>query len=432
VLVRRWIIVPIRDLQEATREFGRGNLGFRLAARSPDELGALGQAMNGMAEGLARAQADLQVSEAKYRSLFRNLRDATLICDAQGVVLECHDGDTNLLGEMTQVCVGRSLLDIGPQGHAETPDWSALIGQVLTQSAQVRLSDLRLRRGANGEKTAIVDLVAYPVEFGPVRCVAVVLRDVTERRQLERQTRHAEAMEATVTFARGVAHDFNSLLTSAIGSLSALKPEIGNGLLAERIRRALRACGQAAGLSKALLGFAGGDRGNPEVLCLRETVELILESLDEAFFEGVRLRTDLSKSVSVNIDRDQLTQIVLNLIRNAREAMPDGGELSVKVGAGRPPTSPDADGRPTHAILVVADTGCGLSANVKERLFEPFFTTKGRAARRSRGLGLAVVYAAVKNADGFIQAEGEPGVGATFGVYLPLAERNETAGPDGR
>jgi len=221
-------------------------------------------------------------------------------------VLECHDGDTHLLGEMEQICVGRSLLDIGPQGHAEAPDWPALIGQVLTRATQVRVSDVRLRCGANGEKTAIVDLIAYPVEFGHARCVAVVLRDVTERRQLERQTRRAEAMEATVTLARGVAHDFNSLLTSAIGSLSSLKSEMGDGKLADRVRRALRACGQAAGLSRALLGFAAGDRGNPEVLCLRETVELILQSLDEAFFEGIRVRSNLSESVFVNIDRDQL------------------------------------------------------------------------------------------------------------------------------
>jgi PAS domain S-box-containing protein len=422
VLVRRWIFVPIRALHGATRQFARGDLGFRLSLRSNDELGALGEAMNGMAEGLARAQTDLQVSEAKYRSLFRNLRDAALICDARGVVLECHDGETNLLGEIEQIVVGRSLLDARAQGRSELPDWSALIGRVLTTATQVRVSDLRLRCGADGAKTAIVDLIAYPVEFGSTRCVAVVLRDVTERRQLERQTRRAEAMEATVTFARGVAHDFNSLLTSAIGSLSSLKSEIGNGRLADRVRRALRACGQAAGLSRALLGFAGGDRGNPERISLRETVEVILQSLDEAFLEGVRVRTDLGESVFVTIDRDQLTQIVLNLIRNAREAMPDGGELSVAVRPERPESSSDASDPPTHAVLTVADTGCGLTAEVKERLFEPFFTTKGRGAGRSRGLGLAVVYAAVKNAGGFIQVDGEPGAGTTFRVYLPLAE----------
>lgn len=429
-LAHRWIIVPIRNLQEATQQFARGNLSVRLSPQSNDELGALGRAMNSMAEGLAQARAEMQVSEAKYRSLFRNLRDATVICDAQGRVIECHDGDTHLLGPTAQNGSGRSLLDVWPQRQWEAMDWPALVGRVLTQGERVRMSDLRFRQGGDPEKTAIVDLIAYPVEFGHERHVAVVLRDVTERRRLENRARRSEAMEATVTLARGVAHDFNSLLTSAIGSLSLLGSEVGEGKLADPVRRALRACGQAAGLSRALLSFAGGDRGNPEVLCLRETTELILRSMDESFFEGIQLHTDLSESILVSIDRDQFTQIVLNLIRNAREAMPDGGDLTIAVKAGRPRPATDPHEPPTHAVLTVADTGSGITEEVKERLFEPFFTTKSSGTRSRRGMGLAVVYAAVKNAHGLIQVEGEPGVGTTFRVCLPLAESAEGATPD--
>jgi signal transduction histidine kinase len=431
-LVRRWIIAPVRRLSEATREFSGGNLDFRLRSQSQDELGALGRAMDQMAAGLADAQAEIRVSEEKHRSLFRNLRDATLVCDARGQVVECHDGDTNLLDKLAPDCSGRALREFWRRWQSELPDWSTLLERVLTRETQVRLSDLKMQLDGAGEETAIIDLIAYRVEFGHTPHVAIALRDVTERRKLEHQTRRAEAMEATVTFARGVAHDFNSLLTSAIGSLSQLSSEISDGRLASQLRRALRACGQAVGLSRALQGFAGGDRGNPEVLCLRETVELILDSLDEKFFAGIQVHTDLNESVRAEIDRDQFTQIVLNLIRNAREAMPDGGELHIKVAAARRSSSADSENRRSHALLTVSDAGCGITPEVRERLFEPFFTTKSPGSRRSRGLGLAVVYAAVNNANGLIEVEGDPGAGTTFRVYLPLWEQPSPGRPPPR
>jgi signal transduction histidine kinase len=296
---------------------------------------------------------------------------------------------------------------------------------VLTRDEQVRVADLPLACGGTTDQGAIVDLIAYPIEFAEERYVAIVLRDVTERRRLERQTRLTEAMEATVTLARGVAHDFNSLLTSAIGSLSTVTSEAGNGRAADRVRRALRACDQAVGLSRALLSFAGGDRGNPEVLRLRETVELILESMEEAFFENIRLQTDLDETVCARIDRDQFTQIVLNLVQNAREAMPAGGQLRLEILRGRVTSSGTTDAPPTHAILSISDTGCGISPETEKRLFEPFFSTKDEGTGRRRGMGLATVYAAVKNANGAVQVDGKPGIGATFRVCLPLAESAE-------
>ncbi len=422
-LVRRWIVVPIRQLEAATQEFSQGNLDFRVPSQSRDELGALGRAMNRMAESLASARAELQVSEGKYRSLFRNLRDTAIICDAQGRVIECHDGDTHLLGRLAETYVNRSLHELWSELHGDSVDWAALLGRVLTDGNQVRITELRLRCDGDGKTTAIVDLIAYPVEFRHARHAAVVLRDVSERHRLEGQARLTEAMEATVTLARGVAHDFNSLLTSAIGSLSMVGSEIGNGRMADQIRRALRACGQAAGLSRTLLSFAGGDRGDPEALRLRETIEMILESLDEEFFDRIEVHTELSHAVLAYIDRDQFTQVVLNLLRNAREAMPEGGDLHVRLAAGRPTPPVEADAPPTHALLSVSDTGCGISPEVQERLFEPFFTTKSRGSRRRRGMGLAIVYAAVKNAGGLIQVEGTPGAGTTFRVCLPLVDQ---------
>ena len=420
-LIRRWVIMPIRSLETATGEFSRGNLGFRLDIDSADELGALAMAMNTMAGSLTDAQADLQVSEAKYRSLFENLRDAVVICDAAGRVVECHDGDTELLGGVTCGRPGRPLLEIWPHWRTDRLDWLALIRRVLAEGTQARAANIELGRTSGSAGPAVVDLIAYPVEFADARYVAIVLRDVTERRRLEDQARRAEAMGTAITFARGVAHDFNNLLTGTISTLSLVRNQAA-GRMEERIHRALRACWQAAGLSRKLLEFAGGGRGHPQTVCLSETIDLILGSFEESFFEGVRVHADLDDSVFVRIDPDQLTQIVLNLVRNAREAMPDGGDLHIKLGFGQSSQPLQSNASADHAVLTVTDTGQGMTPEARARLFEPFFSTKDRGARRSRGMGLAIVYAAVKNAGGLIEVDSHPGTGTTFRVLLPVEQ----------
>lgn len=421
-LIRRWLMVPIGRLQRAVEEFGRGSLELRLEAASNDELGALGATLNRMAASLVEARADLRRSEAKYRSLFENLRDAVVICDADGNLVECHDGDARLLARETGEHVGCHLLDVWPHWRSGRTDWVSLIDYVMTSGRQFRAVAVVLPCGDGTGDDAVVDLVAYPVEYGDVRYAAIVLRDVSERRRLEEQVRQAEAMEATVTFARGVAHDFNNLLTSAIGRLSLVEPTIADPQQRERIRAAARACWQAAGLSSRLLNFANASEGYPQVFCLDEVVDLILSSLDEDLLEGIRLVREGDPSVLVRIDRDHLTRVVLNLIRNACEAMPNGGGLRIRTESG-PAAGAVADQASSRcAVLTVADTGCGMTQEVRQRVFEPFFTTKEGKSRRGRGMGLAVVYAAVRSAGGSIRVESQVGVGTEFQIHLPAGE----------
>jgi PAS domain S-box-containing protein len=423
-LIRRWILVPVHSLEAATHALGRGDLDYRVDPVGSDELGQLGNALNTMAERLTRTQAELSASEAKYRALFENLRDATVICDEQGRIVECQDGDTSLLQRQGRDCAGRSLLEICPTVEPSGMNWPAVFGRVLAGDERIRVTDLPIRRGGDGAETAIVDINAFPVQWGERRFVAIVLRDVTEKLRSQHELRRAEAMEATITLARGVAHDFSGLLTTAIGSLSVLTSEIGNGHPGELARRALRACGQAVGLSRTLLSFAGGERGDPEPLPLRETVRLITESLDEAELAKIDLQLEL-QDVTAFIDRDQFTEIVLNLVRNACEAMPDGGTLYIRLEPSKLPGVVNTEGPPTHALLTVSDTGPGISAEVRQRLFEPFFTTKAGGEKRSRGMGLSVVYAAVKNAGGTIEIDSNA-PGATFRIWLPFPDHVNT------
>ncbi len=420
-LIRRWLIVPITTLREATQRFSAGDLDYRVSLPRRDELGGLGDALNSMAVSLTQAQAELHTSEAKYRELFENLRDAVVICDISGRVVECHDGDTQILDTEHREHIDRHLLEAWPEWRSDQLQWDSLIKRVITTGKRFSATDVVLDR--DGERDpAVVDLIAYPVAYNNAQFAAIVLRDVTERVRLQSRMRHADKMEATGTLAGGLAHDFNNLLTSAIGTLSLLSNEITDERQSDLVQTALRASWQAAGLSRRLLDFASGGYRRPEVLRLREVVELVLNSLDESVFEGVKVVTECINDVLVRADRDQLSQIILNLVRNACDAMETKGELRVTVDEAN--TSDPAEGssnRP-YGVLTVKDTGGGMTPEVLERLFEPFFTTKTRASHRGRGLGLAIVYASVKSSGGFIQVDSQLGVGTTFRIHLPIGE----------
>ena len=281
ILVRRWLLSPVASLQAATREFAKGNLAHRVDIGSKDELGSLGLAMNAMASSLSESQS-------KYQSLFENLRDAVIICDNAGVVVECQDGDTKLLGITAERAIGRRLPYIWPDWTSPAWDWNLLAARVAAGGEQVRAVAVALL--GNPEKPTRVDVVAYPVEYANARYVAIVLRDVAERHRLQGLLRRTETMEAAVALARGIAHDFKNLLNSSVTTLSLIESKTGDDKRDDRVQTALGACRQAASLSRRLLGFATTDEGSPEVLNLSEIVEVILNSLDEPFLARIQLQ----------------------------------------------------------------------------------------------------------------------------------------------
>jgi signal transduction histidine kinase len=421
VLIRRWLIRPIEDLRFAAERFATGDLTGRVALTAKDEFGDLGRSMNQMAESLTRVQSDLIASETKNRMLFQNLRDAVVLVDERGIVVEYHDSDTGLLGVEGDENVGRALLDVWPKWRDFGCDWEAVLTAAVREGRRYRAISVNFSETATARSSFVVDLLVYRVEFGAARFAAIVLRDVTDRCELERRLRQAETMEAVGTLASGLAHDFSNLLAGVIGNLSVLEGQLANETHAERIRAAVRTCWQASALSRRLLNFAGSACGQPQVFCVRDAVRTILDALDPSFLEGIEVTTQFELSVMVRLDPDQFTQSVLNLIRNAREAMPDGGRLSVGIEVA---TARHPDGGRSelpYAVLEIRDSGCGMTPEVQARVFEPFYTTKSRASSRGRGMGMAIVYAAVRNAGGFIRVQSEPQQGTSFRIYLPAA-----------
>ncbi|MEK6799064.1 MAG: ATP-binding protein [Planctomycetota bacterium] len=420
-LIRRWLITPVQSLQRAVVRFGAGDLAHRVVTSRDDELGQLGKTLNAMAASLEEASQKLSASETKYRSLFQNLRDAVVLCDAAGQIVEHHDGDTRLLGADHGEHVGRRPSDVWPELRKAHADFEAVLNDAVGSGRHFRAADIEWRLGARGD-IVWTDVLVYPVEYGGTRHAAIVVRDVSERMRFQRKLHQAETMQAVGTLAGGLAHDFNNLLAGVIGTLSLLETELTDAQQADRLRTVVRTCWQAVGLSRRLLNFASSAHGEPQGFRVAEAVDVVLDSMDPSFLEGVDLIRNIDPDVGVRMDRDHFTQIVMNLLRNAREAMPDGGTLRVEV-AKAVQTDPDDPHRERpYAVVTVADTGVGMSRDVQSRIFEPFFTTKSRASGRGRGMGMAITYSAVRNAGGFLLVDSEPGHGTAMRVHLPYCE----------
>ncbi|HZI41099.1 MAG TPA: PAS domain S-box protein [Gemmatimonadaceae bacterium] len=254
-------------------------------------------------------------------------------------------------------------------------------------------------------------------------------QDITDRVRLEDQLRQSQKMEAIGQLAGGVAHDFNNLLTviKAYSGLVVDQLDEGSQLRTD-VGEIQRAAGRASSLTQQLLAFSRKQVLEPRVLDPNAVARELEPMLRRLIGDNVQVKLRLPSSVGrVKVDRSQIEQVLINLVVNARDAMPQGGSVTIETadvvldGAylGRRPVV--APGR--YVMIAVSDTGGGMDAATKSRIFEPFFTTKPTG--KGTGLGLSTVYGIVKQSSGYIWVYSEPGMGATFKVYLPLLEADE-------
>lgn len=254
--------------------------------------------------------------------------------------------------------------------------------------------------------------------------------DLTERRNLEEQLRQAQKMESIGQLAGGIAHDFNNILTAIMGNVDLGKIMVDSSEPVSRyLDNIMRAAESASMLTRQLLAFSRKEVIAPRVLDLNKVLRGMKEMLSRLLGEDITLRTQYAPNLwPTLIDPGQLDQIILNLAVNARDAMPDGGSLSLETGnvvldesyQARHMDSTSGE----YVMLAVSDTGTGMTPDVMTRLFEPFYTTKEMG--RGTGLGLATVFGAIKQNKGQIDVYSEPGVGSTFKVFLPHVNGNLT------
>ncbi len=291
--------------------------------------------------------------------------------------------------------------------------------------------EYRLRSGTGSYITVQDDGKCVIDGSGGVVCVVGFITNVTEKKRLEDQLRQAQKMEAIGRLAGGIAHDFNNLLQIILGYGETLRDQLeGNeqalGSLAE-IENAAR---RSEALVRQLLAFSRRQMVQPSILDLNEVIRSAERMLRPLLGEDIELRTNLASGVDrVAADAGQMSQVIVNLAVNARDAMPDGGTLTITTANAefeQPEVRPDGSvpaGK--YVLLAVSDSGTGIDPETRSRIFEPFFTTKG--AGEGTGLGLSMVQGIVAQNGGYILVDSEPGAGTTFRIYLPRAEQRPLA-----
>ncbi len=264
-----------------------------------------------------------------------------------------------------------------------------------------------------------VEITAGRIEFDGRRAALVLAHDVSEKVQLQRRLSEAEKMEAVGRLAGGVAHDFNNLLTVIGGYAEILLQHESER---EELQEIARAARQASALTRQLLAFSRRQVLHPRVLDLNQIVASMEGMLQRIIGDDISVAVKLADGLAhVEADRAQLERVILNLAANARDAMPDGGALTIETGnveldAAQVAKHGDGAAGP-HVLLAVSDTGVGMDEEVRRHLFEPFYTTK--PAGQGTGLGLATVFGVVKQSGGGIYVYSEPNRGSTFKIYLP-------------
>ena len=364
-----------------------------------------------------RGEEALRASEAHHRTILENIGDAVFIADPQGRYLDVNPRACELTGYSRDELLQLTVSDTYP---AQDRDAAALrIVDVAGGRAAVTERPLLRKDGA----ILVVESNARRLSDG--RLLGAV-RDITERKRLEEQLRQAQKMEAVGRLAGGVAHDFNNVLTAIFGYADLLNEELPDGHQArldlDEIRKAAQ---RASSLTRQLLAFSRQQVLQPMVLSLNDLVEDIQNMLVRLIGEDVQLRLGLSPSAgNVRADAGQIQQVLMNLVVNARDAMPTGGKLLVETAntelteqyaEAHQPVAPGA-----YVMLAVSDTGSGMDAETKARIFEPFFTTKEKG--RGTGLGLSTVYGIVKQSGGYVWVYSERGRGTTFKIYLPRVD----------
>jgi two-component system cell cycle sensor histidine kinase/response regulator CckA len=269
---------------------------------------------------------------------------------------------------------------------------------------------------------------------GKVEKLVIVNRDITDRKRLEEQFRQAQKMEAIGRLSGGIAHDFNNLLGVIIGYGEILQENTAaSDPDRSCIDEVLRAGQRAASLTRQLLAFSRQQVLEPTILDLNTVVVDMEKMLRRLIGEDIELSTALNRELGkVKADQGQIEQVVLNLVVNARDAMPNGGKFTIQTDNitmeevdTRRYSYPFKPGR--YALLTVSDTGMGMDSVTRARIFEPFFTTKEKG--KGTGLGLATVYGVVKQSEGYIEVHSEVDAGTIFKIYLPIVEAEVSALP---
>ena len=371
---------------------------------------------------------DLKAEERFHKAFNASPEPITIANLSDGRYLDVNESFLRTTGYRREEVIGRTSLELKFWERRE--DRARLVA-ILEEQGSVRDLEITFCTKSGEQRTALDS--AEIIEVAGQKCIIAFFKDITERKFLEQQLRQAQKMEAVGRLSGGIAHDFNNLLGVIIGYSELLGERVAqNASLRKNVEEIKKAGHRAADLTRQLLAFSRQQVLDPKVLDLNAIVAGLEKMLRPLIGEDIELSTALDPALGhVKADQGQIEQVIMNLVINGRDAMPEGGKLMIETASvdldedyarRHPPVVPGS-----YALLAVTDTGMGMDAKTQAHIFDPFFTTKEMG--KGTGLGLATVYGVVKQSGGYIWVDSEPGKGTTFKTYLPLVEESpEPAG----
>jgi PAS domain S-box-containing protein len=367
-------------------------------------------------------EAKIACSEHKFRAIFESARDGIFLLAANSHYVDCNPAATEMYSCSKEELLTKSPRFFSPPSQPDGRDTEQKSFDLISAAlkGEPQSFEWRHRRTDGHEFDATVVLSRFELDNEPM--LLAIVRDISQRKNLEKQLYHMQKMESIGLLAGGIAHDFNNMLAAIVGYGHIIKMRMQaddpNIALVDQV---LFSSERAAQLTRGLLAFSRMQSIDPKPIELNETVRRIEKLIGRLIGADIEFSTHTAENpLPVFADAGQIEQVLMNLATNARDAMPEGGSLTIKVeekcythfsfqGLIKP-------GR--YALITVSDSGSGMDENTRAKIFEPFFTTKELG--RGTGLGLAIVYGIIKQHNGFINVYSEPGNGTSFQIHLPL------------
>ncbi|HEY9207011.1 MAG TPA: PAS domain S-box protein [Candidatus Methanoperedens sp.] len=365
-----------------------------------------------------RAEIALMENEASYRELTESIDDPFYAMDGDLRYTYWNKASEALTGISAKDAIGRSLYELFPNVKGTKAE------QFYIESLKTQQPDRLETEYQLGDRKFIFEINAYPTRTG----LSVIAKDITEKKMLEAQLLRAQRMESIGTLAGGMAHDLNNLLTPMMLSLQMLKQRFQDEQSQKLLTILEQNSRRGTDLIKQVLSFTRGVEGERKALQAKYLISEIEKIAKETFPRNIEIGTDVKEDLStISGDATQLHQVIMNLCVNARDAMPDGGTLSISaenffIDDNYMQTHIEAKAG-SYVVISVSDTGTGIHPRILDRIFDPFFTTKEFG--KGTGLGLSTTLAIVKSHGGFIDVQSEVGKGTLFRVYLPAASKTE-------
>jgi two-component system, cell cycle sensor histidine kinase and response regulator CckA len=362
---------------------------------------------------------DLSMSEQRFRALFDNANDGVVVLDKDGIIINMNNKFCELHGFDKEALIGTHFKFLEVEDHKEEKE--ERLKRILDGESLVFETEHYKRDGSK----ILLEVSSKGINIGGDLFVQSFHRDITEKKAIQEQLMHSQKMESIGQLAGGIAHNFNNLLTAILGYAELLKEYSDLDNDSKQKVNSIESSARKAGiLVSKLLSFSRKETSEVLPLNLNDVINDSVKLFEGVLDKKIGLKTNLSDNIlTVEGDPNQLEQVIMNLMVNARDAMPDGGLITIKTSLAE--IERDRFNMPSYIIpgkyvlLTISDTGCGIPKEITNRIFEPFFTTKEKG--KGTGLGLAMVYGVIKDHKGYITVQSEVGKGSTFDVYLPVS-----------